>query len=199
MCVTLAVFTDCESGTRPISTNSGSMEAGKYGLTRGTCFVVCRLELDAVAGLLWISCCVLGRADFSVFFFSICFFFFERTLPAAYMRPPCLIYLSASTGVRTGCHYLICLSVCVCVCYIGFVVFTDCESCTRSIFTNPVSMEAGEYGLTHDTCFFARRLEVVGFAGLLRLSWCVLGGVDFFVLFFFDFFFLRTHTAYCKY
>ena len=41
--------------------------------------------------------------------------------------------------------------------------------------------------------FFARRLEVVAFAGLLRLSWCVLGGVDFFVLFFFDFFFLK-HT-----
>ena len=89
--------------------------------------------------------------------------------------------------------------MCVRVCDIGFIVFTDCESCTRPISTNPVSMEAGEYGLTHDTCFFARRLEVVGFAGLLRLSWCVLGGVDFFVLFFFDFFFLRTHTAYCKY
>ena len=28
------------------------------------------------------------------------------------------------TGVRTGCHYLINLSVCVCV---TFVVFTDCE------------------------------------------------------------------------
>ena len=28
------------------------MEAGEYGLTRGTCFLACRLELDAVAGLL---------------------------------------------------------------------------------------------------------------------------------------------------
>ena len=27
-----------------------------------------------------------------------------------------------------------------------FYVFTDCESCTRPISTNPVSMEAGEYG-----------------------------------------------------
>ena len=39
VCVTLAVFIDCESCTRPISTNPGSMEAGEYGLTRGTCVV----------------------------------------------------------------------------------------------------------------------------------------------------------------
>ena len=55
------------------STNPGSMEAGEYGLTRGTCFLACGLELDAVAGLLWISWCVLGGADFFVFFFV--FFF----------------------------------------------------------------------------------------------------------------------------
>ena len=36
VCVTFVVFTDCENYTRPISTNSGSMEAGEYGLTRGT-------------------------------------------------------------------------------------------------------------------------------------------------------------------
>ena len=77
--------------------------------------------------------------------------------------------------------------MCVCVCDIEFVVFIDRESCTRPIFTNPVSMEAGEYGLTRGTCFFARRLEVVAVAGLLRLSWCVLGGVDFS-----SFFLLRT-------
>ena len=51
--------TDCENCTRPISPNPGSMEAGEYGLTRGTCFLACRLEL------LWISWCVLGGADFS--------------------------------------------------------------------------------------------------------------------------------------
>ena len=45
LCVTLVVFTDCESCTRPISTNPGSMEAGEYGLTRGTCFVACRMTL----------------------------------------------------------------------------------------------------------------------------------------------------------
>ena len=60
-------------------------------------------------------------------------------------------------------------------------------------------MEAGEYGLTRGMCFFARRLEMVAVAGLLRLSWCVQGGVIFFVCFFFRPFFLRTHTAYCKY
>ena len=71
--VEFVVFTDCESCTRPISTNPGSMEAREYGLTRGTCFLACRLELDAVAGLLWISWCVLGGADFSFFFLR--FFF----------------------------------------------------------------------------------------------------------------------------
>ena len=104
------------------------MEAGEYGLTRVTCFLACRLELEAVAGLLWISWCVLGGADFFSGFYFPNFFFFERTRPAASMRPPCLIYLSTSneavfslqakqplhTGVRTGCHYLISLSVCVC-------------------------------------------------------------------------------------
>ena len=59
-----------------------------------------------------------------------------------------------------------------------FVVFADCESCARPISTNPVSMEAGEYGLTRGTWFFARRLEVVAVAGLLWLSRCVLGGAD---------------------
>ena len=71
-----------------------SMEAGEYELTRGTCFVARRLEVVTVAGLLWISSCVLGGADFFVsFLFLFCFFFFERTRPAASIRPPCLIYL----------------------------------------------------------------------------------------------------------
>ena len=69
LCVTFVVFTDCESCTRPISTHPGSMEAGEYGLTRGTCLLACRLELDAIAGLLWISWCVSGGAGFPVFFF----------------------------------------------------------------------------------------------------------------------------------
>ena len=70
--------------------------------------------------------------------------------------------------------------MCVRVCNTEFVVFTDCESCTRPISTNPVSMEAGEYGLTRGTWFFARRLEVVAVAGLLWLSRCVFDEAGFF-------------------
>ena len=73
--------------------------------------------------------------------------------------------------------------MCVRVCDIEFVVFTDCESCTRPISTNPVSMEAGEYGLTRGTWFFARRLEGVAVAGLLWLSRCVFGEAGFFLVF----------------
>ena len=52
----------------------GSLEAGEYRLTRRTCFLSCRFELDAVAGLLWISWCVSGGAHFSVcIFFRISF------------------------------------------------------------------------------------------------------------------------------
>ena len=64
-----------------------------------------------------------------------------------------------------------------------FVVFTDCESSTRPISANPVSMEAGEYGLTRVTWVFARRLEVVKVAGLLWIQWCVLGGAIFSLFF----------------
>ena len=56
-------------------------------------------------------------------------------------------------------------------------------------------MEAGECGRTRGTCFVARHLEVVAVAELLWISWCVLGGADFFSVFFF----LRTHTTCCKY
>ena len=59
-------------------------------------------------------------------------------------------------------------------------------------------MEAGEYGLTRVTCFFARRLEVVAVAGLpwiyfvvcfFSVWWNFVGGGGSFSL-------LRTHTAY---
>ena len=83
------------------------MEAGEYGLTRGTRFVACRFEVVTVAGLLRISWCVLGGAGFR-FFVNL----FERTRPAASMRPPCLIYFSTGAGVRTELHYLISLYAC---------------------------------------------------------------------------------------
>ena len=52
-----------------------------------------------------------GCGGFFRVFFRGYFFFFERTRPAASMRTPCLNYLSTSTGVCTGFHYLIGLSV----------------------------------------------------------------------------------------
>ena len=74
--MTEAVFTigNCESCTRPISTISGSMEAGVYGLTRGMCLVARHLEVVAVAGLLWISWCVLGGVDFGIVLVFFVFF-----------------------------------------------------------------------------------------------------------------------------
>ena len=167
------------------------MEAGEYRLTRGTCFVARRLDVVAVTGLLWTSWCVSDAAGFFRFFFSFFFFSFERTWPAASMRPPCLIYLSTSTGVRTKCQYLISLSVCVSVgvCMCNICRFTGCESCTKPISTNPGSMEAGEHGLTRGTCFVARRLEVVAVAGLLWISCVFSVGQIFSCFFFFDFFF----------
>ena len=92
-------MTDGESCTRPISTNPGSMEAGEYGLTRGTCFVAHRLEVVTVAGLLWISWRVLGGANFPCVFLSI-FVFLRTQKLAASMRTPCLIYLSTSNEKR---------------------------------------------------------------------------------------------------
>ena len=61
-------------------------------------------------------------------------------------------------------NWSVCVSVSGCV---TFVVFTDCESCTRPICTNPESMKVGEYRLTRGACFVARRFEVVVVAGLL--------------------------------
>ena len=84
VCVTFVVSTDCESCTRPISTTLGSMEAGEYALTPGTCFAR-RLELVAVAGLLWISWCVLGSAGFLFIHFSrFCFLLRTHTACCKY-------------------------------------------------------------------------------------------------------------------
>ena len=134
----------------------------------------------------------MGAAGFFCIFFPY-IFLFERTRPAASMRPPCLIYLSTSIGVRTGCHYLISPSVCQCV-YVASVVFIDCESCSRPISTNPGSMAAGEGGRTSGTWFISRRLEVGTVAVLLWISWCALGAAGFRV-FFRVFFFERTRPA----
>ena len=117
--VTFVVFTDCElheAGFHKPST----MDVDKYGLTRGACFEAHLLDMIVVAGLLWISSCVLCAAGFFRALFLNLHLSFERTWPAASMRPPCLIYLSTST---------------------------NCESCTTPISTNPTSMGADEYML----------------------------------------------------
>ena len=144
------------------------MEAREYGLTRWACFVARHLEVVAVIGLLWVSCCVLGGANLLDFFS-----FFARTHTDYYKYEAIsfLIYTSTST---------------------------DCENCTRLISTNPESMEAGEYELTRGTCSIACRLELHAVAGLLRISWCVRMGRNS-PCFSFPIFFLRTHTACCKY
>ena len=92
------------------------MDTGEYGLTRGTSIVARRLAVVAVTGLLWIRGVFWVRRDFVFRFLFVFFLRTQRTRPAASMRPSCLIYLSTSTGVRTGCHYLISMSVSVCLC-----------------------------------------------------------------------------------
>ena len=55
------------------------MEAGEYELTRGACFVARRLEVVALAGVLWISWCALGAAGLTscVFYLLRLFTFFQ--------------------------------------------------------------------------------------------------------------------------
>ena len=93
----------------------------EYGLTSGTCFTARRLEVVAVAGLLWtyfVVCFFLRLVGFRVFFsFSL---LRTHTAYCKHEATSCLIYLSTSTGVRTGCHSSVSLSVCVCVTFVGF-------------------------------------------------------------------------------
>ena len=96
MCgIEFVVFTDCESCTRSISTNPVSMEAGEFWANAWDVFFRapsrCGRGRRAAVGFV-----VCFRWVGISFFFR--FFFFERTRPAASMRTPCLIYLSASSG-----------------------------------------------------------------------------------------------------
>ena len=97
------------------------------------------------------------------------------------------------TGVRTGCHCLICLSVCLSVCVafvifsdyvcVAFVIFTDYESCTRPIFTKPGYIEARQYWLARGTCIVACGFELHAVVEILWTPWCVLVGRFFFHVF----------------
>ena len=63
------------------------MDEGAHGLTRELRFVARRLEVVAVAGLLWIPCCVSGAAAF-----RFLFLFFPSNADSVLhvYRPPCL-------------------------------------------------------------------------------------------------------------
>ena len=63
----------------------------------------------------------------------------------------------------------------------------------RSLSIKPGSTEADEYGLTRETCFVPRRLEVVAVAGLLSISWCVSGESGLRVFFVLRFFSSNAH------
>ena len=102
------------------------MEAGEYGLTRGTCFVARRSEVVAGAELLWIWWCVLVGADSVVISFFVFFFFFERTRPAASMRPPCLIYLSTSninSSILIRRRFFRGSVLCYLACYVLYIIY----------------------------------------------------------------------------
>ena len=60
-------------------------------------------------------------------------------------------------------------------------------------YTNPGSMETGEYGLAREMCFVAHRLEAVAVARSTWVSSCVLGAAGFRVFFFFSFFSSNTY------
>ena len=188
---------------------------GEYGLTRGTCFLACRLELDAVVGLLWISGCVPRLADYSVFFVFDLFFLRTHTGWCMYEATSCLLYVSTGTEARPKersdrgrfvpigkkdssyrgvyrvplFNWSVCPSVCLSVCVSVSVCvalnssFLLIARAVRGRFPQTrYRWKRASFGLTRGTCFFARRLDVVAVAGLLRLWWCVLAEVDFFVL-----------------
>ena len=101
-CVAFVAFTDCETCRRQISTNTGSIEASEHGLARGPWCVARRLELVAVAGLMWILFCIMGAA----YFFVLCsldFVFLRPHTVCCKLRPPCPIFFS--TNNDTGPSY----------------------------------------------------------------------------------------------
>ena len=84
VCVTFVVLLIARAGRGQFPQNPESMEAGERGLTRGTCFVARRLEVVAVARLLWISWCVLDGTGLFRFFFLVFFFFRTHTACCKY-------------------------------------------------------------------------------------------------------------------
>ena len=88
--------------------------------------------------------------------------------------------------------------MCVRVCDVEFVIFTDCDSCTRPISTNSVSVEAGEHGLRRGKCFVRAssrggRVRPAAATFAVRSGWRGL-----FCFFFRLFFCFLMRTACCK-
>ena len=108
-----------------------------------------------------------------------------------------------NAAVRTGCHHLFTLavspSVCHCVC-VTLVVFTDRESCTRPISTNPeIYNTQREWSNAWDVFRRAPSRGGRGRRAAVDSVVCFESG-GFFVFFFFrSAFSLQTDTTCCKY
>ena len=95
VCGTLVVFTDCESCTRPISTTiPGIYRIGRVRANAWDLFhrMPSRVARGGRAAVDFVVCFGWG-GFFRVFFFRP-FFYFERTRPAASMRPPLASFTS---------------------------------------------------------------------------------------------------------
>lgn len=184
------VVIDCESLTRLISADLGSMKEGEYRLTRAAFFDARRVQVVAVAGILWSWWCASSAAGYLGDFFR--YLLFEPTQPAESMRPPCLLYLSTTVvqgGVQASVIELACMSL---YCLSG-VYITNCESYTGPITAKPESIEAFEPEGTHGTCFVERRREVITVARLLWFWWYVLSAARFGWLIFCEELFTNAH------
>ena len=97
-------------------------------------------------------------------FVSFSFFFPVNAHALRCIRRPCLIYLSTSSGVRTGFHYLNNPSV---VYSLSAACITDCERCTGPTSKNSGPQEAGEARLMHGTYLVASCVDLAAIAVIL--------------------------------
>ena len=204
-CVTFVVFTDCESCTyvadfhKPGIFGSGKVWANAWDRFRRMPSQGGRGRRAAVDFVVCFGCDGISCFCFSFFFlrthtvcckYEVILLHFTPLLVMRHGRRSeatvdVLAYRARKplhAGVSTGCHFLVCLSACV-----TFVVFTDCESCTYvADFRKP-----GTYGSGMPSQGGRGRRAAMDFV--------VCFGCDRISCFCFSFFFLRTHTACCKY
>lgn len=62
-----AYITDCETYTQALSNSQASTHSGKLALACGTCFVVSRITLIAVAALKWLGYSMMCEQDIKCF------------------------------------------------------------------------------------------------------------------------------------